>query len=315
MKTVNFLKVTLIAFFSVVLLACDKDDDNMDPVQEKSIVEIVSTNNDFSLLRAAVVHAGLASTLEGAGPFTVFAPTNAAFQKAGLTTEASITALPAETVKNIVLYHALGSRATAESLPTANNTAVKTVQESDIYVTKNNMGVFVNGAMVTQADVSASNGIIHVIDTVLMPASDDLVETLMDDPNFSFLVAAVARASQGELNVIEALKATGPFTVFAPTNQAFMDAGFSTTADIQATNPDTLTSILVGHVLEGRVFSNAVQNDLTVKTIGQNDLVFNISNDAVTVKGEGNTTPSTITSVNKLTTNGVIHVIDSVLLP
>lgn len=315
MKTVKILKGTFIALFSVVLWACNSDDDKVDPVQEKSIVEIVSTNNDFSLLRAAVIHADLVSTLEGAGPFTVFAPTNSAFQKAGLTTEASIKALPAETVKAIVLYHALGSEAMASSLPTANNTAVKTVQGTDIYVTKNSAGVFVNGAAVTQADVSARNGVIHVIDTVLMPAEGDMVEVLMGDPNFSFLVAAVARASQGDLNVIEALKAAGPFTVFAPTNQAFMDAGFSTTADIQAADPATLTSILVGHVIEGRVFSNAVQNNLTVQTIGQNDLLFNISNNAVTVKGEGNTTPSTITAVNKLTSNGVIHVINTVLLP
>lgn len=314
MKSIKILKTSFFALLTFSLLSCSKSDDDTVPVQQQSIADIVSSNNDFSLLKVAVVHANLVNTLDGNGSFTVFAPNNAAFQKAGLTTEASIKALPAETVKSIILYHALGSKATSTSLPTASNTAVKTLQESEIFVTKNNNGVFINGAKVNQADVNAENGIIHVIDKVLMPASGNLVATLANNTNFSYLVAAVLRASQGTTNVRAALEAAGPLTVFAPTNQAFIAAGFPTVESIQAANPETLTTILLAHVLNGRVFSNAVENNLSVNTIGQAPIVFNTGS-AVTVKGNGNSTAANITSFDLLATNGVIHIIDKVILP
>lgn len=313
MKTINFFRFTLLLLVAVMTFSCS-DDDEPTPTPEKSITEIVNTNNDFSLLRAALVYANLTSTLQNDGSFTVFAPTNAAFQKAGLTTESAIQALPVETVKDILLYHVLGSKAVSTSLPTANNTAVKTIQESDLFISKSSEGVFVNGAKVTQADINAKNGVIHVIDHVLMPASGTLVDLLANDTRFTYLVAAVVRASEGSVNVKEVIEAAGPFTIFAPTNDAFIEAGFTTVESIQAADPALLTTILTGHVLNGMVFSNAVTNNLTVSSLSEAPLVFAVGND-VTVKGNGNTVPATITAVNWLGSNGVIHVINKVLLP
>src|SRR5690606_25385184 len=119
-------KVFLVALMAVSFTSC-KDDDGMMPQQEKSIVEIVVESNDFSMLEAAVVRAGLVETLSGNGPFTVFAPTNDAFKAAGFANEAAVTAAPVETLKAILLYHVLGSKAVASSIPTGNNTAIKTV--------------------------------------------------------------------------------------------------------------------------------------------------------------------------------------------
>lgn len=314
MKTYKLLKGGLLAVCALMMFSCSDNDETPMPKEEKTITAIVSSDGDFSMLKAAVVRAGLANTLDGTGPFTVFAPTNAAFQKAGFNNEASIAAVPVETLKSILLYHTVASKASAASLPMASNTAVKTVQGADIYITKNAGGVYVNGAMVTKADISAKNGLIHVIDNVLMPPAGNIVQVLSSKPDYSFLVAAVLRASQGSVNVKGALEANGPLTVFAPTNQAFMQAGFATLQAVQAADPATLTSILTGHVVEGRIFSNAVQNNLSVKTLAQNNIIFGVGN-SVTVKGNGNTTPATITSVNLTTSNGVIHTIDKVLLP
>ncbi|WP_113635135.1 fasciclin domain-containing protein [Nubsella zeaxanthinifaciens] len=315
MKTLNFkfsklaLMVALVgsAFFS----SCKKDND----VQENlSIADIVAADDNFSLLETALNHAQLTGTLKGEGNFTLFAPNNAAFAAAGLDTDAKITAMSAETLKQILLYHVLPNRTPASAIPTASNTAVATSANANVFVTKNANGVFVNGATVLTADVNAKNGVVHIINRVLMPASGNIVQAAQANANFSFLVAAITRASQGSTNVAQVLSGTGPFTVFAPTNQAFINAGFTTIASIQAASPATLTNILTYHVIAGRVLSSDLTEGAMPTTVQGGKVTISLTGGAK-VKGLGNTTSSNITTTNVITTNGVIHAIDQVLLP
>lgn len=315
MKTLNFkfsklaLMVALVgsAFFS----SCKKDND----VQENlSIADIVAADDNFSLLETALNHAQLTGTLKGEGNFTVFAPNNAAFAAAGLDTDAKITAMSAETLKQILLYHVLPNRTPASAIPTASNTAVATSANANVFVTKNANGVFVNGATVLTADVNAKNGVVHIINRVLMPASGNIVQAAQANANFSFLVAAITRASQGSTNVAQVLSGTGPFTVFAPTNQAFINAGFTTIASIQAASPATLTNILTYHVIAGRVLSSDLTEGAMPTTVQGGKVTISLTGGAK-VRGLGNTTSSNITTTNVITTNGVIHAIDQVLLP
>lgn len=316
MKTLNFnsfKKMALIAgvLATALFTACKKDKDTP---QASSIVEIVVGNADFSLLEAAVVHANLVETLSGAGPFTVFAPNNAAFVAAGLDTEAKIKALPVETVKNILLYHVIAQQIPSSGITSENNTAVRTAGSADLYVSKKASGVFVNGASVISADIMASNGVIHVINTVLMPPSGNIVQAAQANANFTYLVAAVVRASGGTTNVAEVLSGAGPFTVFAPTNQAFTNAGFPTIESIQAADPAALTNILTYHVIAGRIFSSDLTEGAAPATVNGGTVAITLTGGAK-VKGNSNTTASTISPANIVTTNGVIHVIDQVLLP
>ena len=316
MRTLNlsfFKKTALIAGIvtSALFTSCKKD--RVEP-QPNTIADIVVGNNDFSLLESAVVHAGLAETLAGTGPFTVFAPNNAAFVAAGLDTEAKIKALPVETVRNILLYHVVGQAIGSSAITGANNTAVTTAGNDDIFVARKPNGVFVNGASVIAADNLASNGVIHVINTVLMPPTGNIVETAQANSNFTYLVAAVVRASAGSTNVAEVLSGAGPLTVFAPTNQAFINAGFPTIASIQAADPATLTNILTYHVVAGRVLSSDLTEGATPVTVNGANVTISLATGAK-VKGAGNATASTISPANLITTNGVIHVIDQVLLP
>lgn len=304
----------LLAVITAVAFTSCNDNDDVIPETGKTIVELVVETNEFSILEAAVVRAGLVETLSADGPFTVFAPTNDAFRAAGFADEASLQAVPVETLQSILLYHVLASSATASSIPSATNTEIETVGGSDVYVTKSNAGVFVNGGKVTQADVMATNGVIHGIDKVLMPPMGDVVETLAGNSDFSLLVAAVVRASQGTVNVKEALEGDGPLSVFAPTNQAFMDAGFATAEAIQAADPATLTSILTYHVVAGQVFSNSLTDGMNAATVNGGDLTFSLGGGAA-VKGSGNATASKITGADMVVDNGVIHIIDQVLLP
>ncbi len=297
---------------ALIFSSCKKD--KVEVTGDKTITEIVAGDSDFSLLKTALTQAGLTDVLAGAGPFTVFAPNNEAFVAAGLDTEAKINALPVETLKKILLYHVLGQRVPSSAIAAASNTPVKTAADLDVFVTKNNAGVFVNGAAVIDADMMATNGVIHVINTVLMPPSGNIVELAQGNPNFTLLVAAVLRASQGSTNVAQVLSGAGPFTVFAPTNQAFMNAGFPDVAAIQAAEPAALTSILTYHVVEGRVFSSDLTEGAKPATVNGATLSIML-NGGAKVKGNKNAAAASISPANLVATNGVVHVIDQVLLP
>ncbi len=299
----------------VLFTSCSSDDDNDAPPPEKdsSIAEIVSSNPDFSILKDAVVKAGLAETLDDEGHFTVFAPDNDAFEAAGLGSS-DLNDLSAEVLKNILLYHTLDSKVKASDVPAGPNAAVETMNEDSVYLTSNDQGVFVNGIMVKQADIEASNGVIHVVSNVLMPPSGNIVETAQVNDDLSFLVAAVVRASEGDTDVATLLSSDGPFTVFAPTNQAFMDAGFESISDIQNANPDDLAAILTYHVVDGRVFSSDLMDDQEVPMLNEETTTIGLD-ETPTIKGMNNDESSNIVMANIVTTNGVVHVIDRVLLP
>ncbi|MEO9145354.1 MAG: fasciclin domain-containing protein [Ginsengibacter sp.] len=308
----RILTITMVSLSVLFMfVSCKKKND---PVQVPgTITAIVSNSPDFTFLKAAVVKAGLAATLDGKSPFTVFAPTNDAFMASGITM-ATINQLSPDALKGVLLYHTVSGKAMAKDLPSGPNANIGTVSGKDVFVTKNDKGVFVNGVTVTKADIMATNGVIHAISRVLMPPAGNIVETASANPDFTFLVAAVVRASQGNTNVASVLSGAGPFTLFAPTNDAFKAAGFATMDAINNADPNTLTTILTYHVIEGRVFSSDLTNAAMPKTVNGGTVTINLTNGA-TVKGNSNTTASKITSTDLVTTNGVIHTIDQVLLP
>lgn len=310
----NYLKV-MFSFLalSLIVLSCDDNDDDYMTQTDKNIATLVSERSDLSLLRAAVTRANLGATLSGSGSFTVFAPTNDAFTAAGLGTEAAINAVPVETLRNILLYHVFTQKYAAANIPSG-TTELTTASNSKAYVSKKSNGVYVNGAMVTTADINASNGVIHVINKVLMPPAGNIVQVAQGNSNLSFLVAAVVRASEGSTNVASVLSTTNGLTVFAPTNQAFINAGFTSIASIQAANPNTLANILTYHVISARVFSSDLTEGATPATLNGANVTITLSGGAK-VKGNGNPSASNITSTDIMATNGVVHVIDRVLLP
>ncbi|WP_294185042.1 fasciclin domain-containing protein [uncultured Sphingobacterium sp.] len=298
--------------FSMITVSCSKDDDKQMETTG-TISAMVSMNKDYSILASAVTKAGLGETLSSTGPFTVFAPNNAAFESSGMTS-ADISSMSAESLKSVLLYHTLSAKVVASSVPAGPNAEVKTANGSNVYVTKNSKGVFVNGWAVTSPDMMATNGVIHGISHVLMPATKNIVALATANSDLSFLVAAVLRASQGTTNVAQLLSGSGPYTVFAPTNQAFINAGFTTIASINQADPAALTKILTYHVLSARAFSSDLSDGQMLSTLNGEKVTVKLSGKAM-LKGKSNTSESTITGVNMLATNGVVHVIDQVLLP
>jgi uncharacterized surface protein with fasciclin (FAS1) repeats len=304
------LGLTILTFV-FTLVSCKKEKD----VQTVPTItaQVVAAAN-LSILESAVIKANLASTLEGTGPFTVFAPTDEAFTASGITA-ATINSLTAAQLQSILLYHVIPSKIIAANVPAGPNAKVVTASGDSVFVTKNASGVFINGINVTQADIDASNGVIHLVSKVIMPPTGNIVEVAQSNANFSFLVAAVVRASTGSTNVAQILSSGGPFTLFAPTNEAFIAAGFANIAAINAADPNTLAAILTYHVISGRVFSSGLTNGSSVTTANGGSVTIALSGSAASVKGKTNASASNIILTNLMARNGVIHVIDRVLLP
>jgi uncharacterized surface protein with fasciclin (FAS1) repeats len=315
MKKVKFWMRGAASVAAVALLlsagGCRNNDDDVTPL---TVTDVVLENNNFTILRAALQHAGMTDALR-TGSVTVFAPNDDAFRASGYADAAAITALPAAAVRDLLQYHVFNTRYRSSDLTDGNNQELATLGTMPAFITKNSSGVSINGARVVQADITADNGVIHVIDRVLMPATQNLLDMARGNQNLSYLVTAATRAATANPAVLSALSSTSnAFTVFAPTNQAFIQAGFPTVASLEAANPATLAAIIMYHVIPGRVFSTNLANG-SVTTAGNTPFTVDISN-GVKVTGSGNAgQAATVTQANLLATNGVVHVVDRVLLP
>ena len=249
---------------------------------------------------AAVIQAELLETLQGEGPFTVFAPTDQAFTDAGIDLAALDTVEGKETLTEILLSHVVAGAVDAANV--SNCMTAETLSGHALSFTVGE-SVMVNGATVTTADVMSSNGVIHVIDTVLSPtnAYNDITQTATCTGVHTSLVAALIQAE-----LAETLQGEGPFTVFAPTDQAFADAGI----DLAALNTDegkeTLTDILLFHVYSGTLASTDITEGMKLRMLNGDDAML-----SPTLGIEG----ANITSVDVQTSNGIIHIVDKVLMP
>ncbi|MDO6744426.1 fasciclin domain-containing protein [Tenacibaculum soleae] len=282
-----------------------------------SIVEIASANNSFSTLVAALQRADLVSTLQGDGPFTVFAPTNDAFQKLLDSNNSwnSLEDIPVETLKSVLLYHVVGAQAFSGDL--SNGQEIITVETSVVTVDLSNGVKLTTGAgqsvAVTTADIQASNGVIHIIDDVMLmsPLFDSIVEIASGNDNFTTLVAALQKA-----DLVSALQADGPFTVFAPTNDAFQalldsNSSWNSLDDIPV---ETLKSVLLYHVLGSKVMSSDL-SDTYVNTLATGPDTKNLSLQVEVTGGVEFNGDAKPVAIDIMATNGVVHVIDKVMLP
>jgi transforming growth factor-beta-induced protein len=279
----------------------------------KDIVDTAAADGRFTTLVAAVQAAGLVDTLKGEGPFTVFAPTDDAF-----------AALPAGTVEELVkpenkqkltdilLYHVVSGSVMAADVTAL--TSAATVLGKDVAVKVDMGNVYINEAKVIITDIATSNGVIHVIDAVLLPPSDDammeekntIVDIAVADGRFNTLVAAVTAAE-----LAETLSGEGPFTVFAPTDDAFAALPAGTLDELlKPENKQQLTDILLYHVVSGKVMAADVVTLTSALTVLGKDVTITVKDGKVFLN---DTVQVIITDVEA--SNGVIHVIDAVLLP
>ena len=254
-------------------------------------------------LVAALSHAGLVSALQADGPFTVFAPTDDAFAAAGIDLSTFDTDEENATLSDILLYHVVSGSVAASDV--TDGMSAEALNGDDLSFTVSDGSVMVNDATVTTADVMASNGIIHVIDMVLMPPADlaDIPTVAQGTGIHTSLVAAVVQAE-----LLTTLQGDGPFTVFAPTDDAFAAAGIDLAALDTEEGKAALTDILLYHVVSGAVPSSAVTDGMSAAAVNGDDLSFTV--------GEGvMVNDANVVLADVPASNGVIHVIDKVLMP
>jgi transforming growth factor-beta-induced protein len=295
MKKIVSLILSLFLFAGVNVLAVDQD-----------IVDIASGNPNFTILVAALQEAELVDALKGEGPFTVFAPTDAAF--AALLADLGVSAsylLGHPQLAEILTYHVVSGKVMSTDLVDGMTPA--TLNGETITIDLDG-GVKVNDANVTTADIEASNGVIHVIDKVLIPSDFELYPTVVDiavnNAGFSTLVAAVTKAG-----LVSTLQGVGPFTVFAPTDAAFaaLLAQLGVSAEYLLNHPQ-LAEILTYHVVAGKVMSTDLVDGMTPATV---------NGETITVDLDGGVmiNDANVIAANLVAGNGVVHVIDKVLIP
>lgn len=280
-----------------------------------TIVEVPLFRKDYSTLTAALVKAELVETLLGDGPFTVFAPNNAAFEAAGIT---SLDGLTKEDLTPILLYHVVGGKVLSGDLPADGIVTTLNSSGFDKFFLSLGESVYINGStMITAVDIEKSNGAIHTINRTLLPPTQTVVEIAAalanagDDSEFTTLVSLLTSPAQSA--VLDAISdENGSFTIFAPT-----DAAFAEIASVTSTLSDTqISSVLTYHVIADRIYSTDLADGVEPATVNGETLKINISEGAVTITDKNmDSMDATVIQVNVNGVNGVIHVIDKVLIP
>ncbi len=299
MRPMAFLALPL----ALTMSACD-DDNSPTRVQDEAgtIVSVAQEAGSFSTLLSALDAAGLTAALEADGPFTVFAPTDEAFAAIDAEVLGDLVA-DTELLAAVLTYHVVPGRFTASDV--VNLDSAPTLNGKSVSISVSNGTVFVDDATVTATDIEADNGIIHVIDRVILPQPiQDIIQVARGAEIFNTLLAAVEAAG-----LTDVLKGEGPFTVFAPTDEAFAQIP---SADLEALLADTeaLAAVLTYHVVSGQLLASDVLANSALTTV-------NGAEAAITVDGQGmpRIDDAIITATDIGAKNGVIHIIDRVIFP
>ncbi len=279
------------------------DDEGGDPLRKLSVVGRAATFDNLGVLTRALVVSGLNDVLRNDGPFTLFAPTDEAFARLG--PAASDLFKPENKAKlvEILKYHVVPARILAAQLSAKSEP--KTVGGRTLTVVANDRGVAINDATVVKADIPCRNGVIHVIDRVLSPGQDALLDVATKAGRFEKLLAAVRAAG-----LADDLGADGPFTLLAPTDEAFDKLGARKLKSLlQPENKAALAEVLKYHVIPGRVTARQAVASGEAKTLQGARVEVKIADGRLEIGG------ARVAATDLAASNGIIHVIDSVLVP
>ena len=318
-------KLFTLALAAVLLMSCENNEE-----KDFSIAGIAVSNDSFSTLESAAIYGGVVSTLSNAnagdpsGKFTVFAPTNAAFARLGLNNADDLLVLNQSFLTSTLLYHVgNGARPFASFMIGTSYGSALGVNRK--FIARGN-DTFVNGSKIVINDVAASNGIVHAIDKVLLATGADVAQStiavaqskVFTSPDLTFLLEAVLYC-----NLAGALSApNGPYTVYAPNDAAFKQLGvilgvpLNKPSDIRTLPLATVTQVLLTHVFSGEKFTSELNGGTVTALNGQSVTLGAYNNGVLSVKGGGNgSNVANMVIPDIKCTNGIVHVIDRVLLP
>ncbi len=299
----------------------DEGKANVKLESKKDIIDTALASGEFTTLAAALQSAGLIDTLKGTGPFTVFAPTDAAFNKLPSgTVEELLKPENKDLLTNILKYHVSDKKMMAKDITSMTSITMLNGETANIEVKGNKVSI--DGADIIITDIETSNGIIHVIDTIMVPGVDikppalmdkkeistadkDIIDTAIADGNFKTFITAVEAAG-----LKDTLKAAGPFTVFVPSDKAFAKLPKGTLEDLlKPENKDKLIDILKYHVADKKLMATDVSSMSSLQMLNGKTAEISIKNKKIDIDG------ANISSTDIMASNGVIHVIDDLMMP
>lgn len=345
---------TVVVAGAAMLASCNKELPQPTPIivptpSGANMTQVLASSAKYSILRAAITRAGSALTFNLSDPtavYTLFAPDNDAFIASGIPSETAVSGLPAATVASILNAHVIpGVKLKAADLSTAFpnmymqsglvlSSTPPIPYRMPVFPSRRTAGAWFNDIAIKATDLNASNGVIHDIAKVFMPPSQVIAQVAAANSNLTYLMAALQRADAGPPpgapKLIPILSnAAANLTVFAPTNQAFQNllTAMNLPTDITTINAlptQTVWGIVAFHVLGSRAFSvNLPAGNSTAASIMGVAQQINVTGANVTVRGPGNNLPTTpptaysakVTTPDINTINGVVHIVDAVLLP
>ena len=309
MKFLNnkFLKnAGLAVLIALFFTACDKEDSPA--AATENLDAKIAANANLTLFQAALEKTRLNTFTEGGGPFTIWAPNNAAFNALGVNTAADLNTIDSNLLVQILTYHIqVGNRSFVE-IPFGPNANMVTQGGFTQYASRKQGGsAYINGAEVIEADIRATNGYMHVINAVLIPPFLTTAQALAQSPNYARFYQALVKTGTAT--------ATNPLTIFAVPNTVMIAAGYDSTtiANAASTALTTLTSIMKYHTVNKRIFAPDFVPGPLMTVQGTNVTISKTG--GLTVKGTSNPAPFAITPNNLITTTGVIHTINGLLKP
>ena len=334
MKNINtFKKIIFIAIASTAIISCERNSTFEDV--KPSIAKIAVLNPDFSVLETAAIKGGVAGVLSNyntgdpSGHFTVFAPTNDAFARLGLTSD-NLSALDQSFLTNTLLYAVSNGDLLSTSFLPANPSASAFAGNTRRFIDRNG-DKYINGSKIIATNISAINGTVHAIDKVLISSGGNIVESTIAvasgkvfvKPELTYLLAAVLYVERERpiVGIVNALATSPSLTVFAPSDQAFINLGaalgktFTKPVDIELVDVDLVKAVLFNHVIGGGKFTSEMNAGPIANLNGTNLTLGTYINGVLSIKGPGATsTPGNMTIPDVQTKNGVVHIIDKVML-
>lgn len=302
----------VIACIALLFISCDKRIDDLATPPKLSIAKKIATSESFTILHAAIVKTGLHAMLDSPGTYTFFAPTNEVMIASGITLD-QVNTLTESQLSKVVKYHILPTRLFLDDFKLGVYYNEISIGGDSSFVTRNEQGLFINGAKVQQTDLVQANGIIHIPSKLLLPPQGDILEVVAVDTSLSMFNAALLKTAKGGTDLTNALVCGCKFTLFAPTNQAFKLAGYSTMGSIDSADYKKMVALLSYHITKERVFSSDWTSQMSIHMINGRQIQIIQNGSEMMVKGDANVLPIKVVKHNTMASHGVIHSIDRIL--
>jgi uncharacterized surface protein with fasciclin (FAS1) repeats len=303
----------ILAMLSISAWACNKQSVPDINAETSSLSYVLANGTNTTIFNSAVVKAGLDSVFNGPGIFTLFVPNDQACTQSGFP-RSVIDGYTRDQARQWVLYQTYaGTALTLESFIGKTNESLLMADGDSVFITGDSNRTYANGNEMLNSEVKAVNGMMLALQYVLVAPTQNLAQMISADTSLSFLNEAILLSSPIPDSISTMLSSGGPFTLFAPVNNAFRNLGFNTPSDLNMVNPDTLRNMILTSMIPQRIFSYNIADSATYTTVNDSTLLFINSGIQESVQILGSPNSSNAVSINAMAFNGVLFKIDAVL--